>query len=196
MNGVAARIPYVTNSWQRSLKPYTHANWNQGVYDCPGFVVPGGQLLSPEWAAWFLEINGWGEYAYNHIGTQRRTPPNAPFGSFGLGEVVVFKSPFGIENLHPVPEARVVAPSDMIAVADSDVSFEWVGDRHLTDSFVERYGTKSREAARQSFRRRHTGRCNVLFVDGHIEHMKRSNFTCVLGRRCAGSIMITRLIRN
>ena len=34
--------------WSDILKPCTRSDWNKGVYDCPGFSVPGVATNSPE----------------------------------------------------------------------------------------------------------------------------------------------------
>ena len=79
--------------------------------------------------------------------------------------------------VRPTPEAHIKAPSDMVAIADG---FERTAGGRLQSTFdnIARelpyppprkdqpdYGT-------EIARRRHQGRINVLFCDGHVEDMK------------------------
>jgi prepilin-type processing-associated H-X9-DG protein len=71
----------------------------------------------------------------------------------------------------------VLVPSDMIAISDAfcDPNFGASLDGGLCSMPGYQNGDSSQQArARASARARHTGVFNVLFCDGHVQHMKPS----------------------
>ena len=147
--------------WFQSLEPAAGALWtNGGIWQCP--------------ASWRYRnlvddslndgsgISAQGSYAYNASGTERRSSrPGEP--TLGLGKAWLSASPS--TQWPPVTETEVIAPADMIAVAD------WIDSVPTLDvpstnriDFVypadTRYGW-------------HNSAENVLFVDGHVEQLAR-----------------------
>ena len=111
----------ISATWDQSLLQY--AGCNSNIFDCPGLPTP---FPSPS-------------YSYNEWGTQIDDFAHA---SLGLGQ-------FGSLN-SPTPECCVVAPSDMLAIADGGwvpLGFGWPGYPHS----------------------RHNQRSNGEFCDGHVE---------------------------
>lgn len=162
-NNVNGQI--LTFNWVRMLQPYTGNSWNQGVYDCPGFKMSAPRVPTPPVT---LEALTLGEYAYNALGVYSA-------GTLGLGQISeAVKGTVGWVN-----ESRVLMPSDMSAVGDAFVEPEPHGEHGLNQGFTHMWGYQSGDdavklRARLSTRRRHTGKFNVLFCDGHVEHMKPS----------------------
>jgi len=145
---------------------------DKSIHHCPS--TPGdnlSQYLRPSYG-----YNAWD-------GTPRHVENrDAPYGR-GLGGV---GSPDPAAWRH-VPESAVVNPSDMYAVGDSFVT---TADRQFlfgngmigreypfvpgdfTGADVARFLKENREAAR----RRHSGKLNVAFCDGHVESVSLPHF--------------------
>lgn len=173
--------------WFNRLEPYTGstATANRGkplfaqpLYDCPGFTFQPTKNMLQNGA-----FNSCGEYAYNYSGTVRigvsvagstqAQEDEAP--SFGLGPIRRYRRGVNVPiGSRPVPESAVVAPGDMVAIADA-YDEPGVVVYGLTDMPGYQFVTPGMGTrARQSTRKRHTGVFNVLFCDGHVEHMKPS----------------------
>lgn len=149
----------ILHNWFKALEPHVGVSRKGQVYRCPGYptaIPPAGS-------------DGVQAYGYNQYGP---SPLDNMWG-LGLGEV-------NGDWIYQLPEDRVVAPSQMIAIAD-----HYSADRQdhqalriaepLTLMIGFQYGTESdKEQARKATRRRHTGKFNVLFVDGHVESAKPS----------------------
>lgn len=173
---------YVGAKWQRwSARPWEPMP--QGVDVCPSYARLRG-LMAGRVA---------GSYGYNWTGVA-----GLPKRELGLGGVVLRDdwSDTGIlpENLRLIRESEVVAPSEMIAVGDAKIAApadwtDWkiVGgpELDLGPSYIEEIcivlqigqwsqmaheleGTFARGA--DYLRRRHHGRWNVAFCDGHVEN--------------------------
>ena len=132
------------------------------VFRCPS--DPRGKLPYPFWHD--------PSYGYNSWGLQNfKSGPVTEFLDLGLGGILK-------ENgYQPTPESEVKAPVDMIATADDfsgtadgRISYmSWTLTRDLPSTPLKQgqpdyYTTLARQ--------RHNGRVNVLFVDGHVEHLK------------------------
>ncbi len=154
--------------WFQKLGPYTHERWTDSLYDCPGFSFD---------RAWLVEMArhgplpqfsyvDQGEYTYNVFGTDTEGPVR------GLGP------DFPNDSLisRRVPESRVLAPADMVAVGDAydEASQDLLGGLTGMPGYAVAYRRAERERATLSARKRHTGVFNVLFCDGHVIHLKPS----------------------
>jgi prepilin-type N-terminal cleavage/methylation domain-containing protein/prepilin-type processing-associated H-X9-DG protein len=151
-------------SWYADLQPYHGSPWLEGVYDCPGFAV--------EWRTGLPPVNvrmGYqGDYDYNSHGTVL-----IPDGKFGLGPIQGPDS----SGFRWIPESRVLVPSDMIAVGDAYAEHNFSGTLGLTSMLGYQVGdVATKQRARMSTRKRHTGSFNSVFCDGHVEHAKPSRF--------------------
>ncbi len=153
--------------WFQKLEPYTRSTWTQPLYDCPGFFFDRTKLPgSPQ----VQNSLNFGEYGYNWHGVL--TTYVVPQGTLGLGLM-----PGETGN---VQESLVLVPSDMITISDAYCDLVQGGqggslDTGLTYTEGYQYGDRALiERARISARARHTGVYNVLFCDGHVQHMKPS----------------------
>lgn len=126
------------------------ARAQHGVFDCPG--QPLGQP-----ANWPKEWD-YSDYGYNGNGLGGG---NAALGLGGKGTV-----PYD----EPTPESEVRAPADMMALGD--------GFRGSSVMIVDGSGSFERgkdvilgpdRGGTQRARKRHSGKANVVFCDGHIE---------------------------
>lgn len=153
------------HTWFVDLKPWTRSLWRAGVYDCPAYEAPiplSG--LDPYSLTWHQTP---GDYDYNQCGV----PCDLPVGQFGLGAVYL---PLGQRGW--IRESRVLVPSDMIAIGDAYMVDGMPDGIHaLTRMPGYQAGSATvKQEARLSARKRHTGSFNVVFCDGHVEHMKPS----------------------
>jgi prepilin-type N-terminal cleavage/methylation domain-containing protein/prepilin-type processing-associated H-X9-DG protein len=170
--------------WSELLKPYTGATWTNKLYLCPDYKGP---TSAGDGNA--LPI---GSYGYNGNGVKWTR------SDLGLGGAVV-KVPLAdrLTNLNTswlrISESKVVAPTDMIALGDSPIT--WVPAGVLS----KYYGANAQKEAyagwnlldinlrnfhmRPNFggsagvisatRDRHRGRYNIAFCDGHTELLKQ-----------------------
>jgi len=195
-----AYIPNVSYSgfwWFDQLKPYVRTGWPivnyvgtrslgqpSGLYACPGYNnVPGAYndqvpgAFHPTPGPLFPNGQGTiGAYGYNEAGvynTSRQV-------SWGLGGASA--------AMPPARESQVAKPSDMIAFGDS----VWSPPAAANFGFPSFYGVggvvlehglydlallpaRSSDSAqvksrRANYGRRHSGRFNIVFCDGHVEH--------------------------
>ncbi|HUR45436.1 MAG TPA: prepilin-type N-terminal cleavage/methylation domain-containing protein [Candidatus Saccharimonadales bacterium] len=143
-------------TWFDALRPYTGQARGAPLYRCPG-----------------LKTRGWipHSYAYNQNGAANLSGLWES-GHLGLGECQ------DAQKWFQVAEYRVVNPSQMIALGDG-YDERGVGTAGystvLTWMQGFQWGTDvDAQRARMATRQRHTGRFNVLFVDGHVEKLKPS----------------------
>jgi len=158
-----------------------------GIQVCPGLVR---SKMHPRLA----DSHGWqqlGSYGYNMYGVG--DTPNGM--ELGLGGNVPDPNhvPTGQGDFRPIRENEAVNPSDLIAIGDAIVgSFSWVGADYSDTAWVhdvlapdyieitDILGIKrsydantaaSVKAMRAVIQRRHGGKWNVLFCDGHVESL-------------------------
>lgn len=149
-------------TWVWHLRPYTGAEWTNQLYRC---------------ADNFVKRTAGGGYRYEHFPTEVLTEfiPNERdydynsdgFGGGGLGAVG------GADySSSRVREAEVLAPAEMLAFGDSVLpGYPGRGSAsrfsphlfHLNEQFAD---SAKRERAQA---RRHAGKFNTVFVDGHAE---------------------------
>lgn len=172
------------STWSEKLHPYLKTPWpannvtpsgevlpRTGVYSCPGYNRMPGFYRDVIRGLWYRQF--WGAYGYNASGIGSDSQAN----SLGLGRAREF---------------RVIKPAEMIALGDSVLwpphyfnlpdSFnvgscelaEGLRDRalragtHLTSPDVNR--------RRGIYQRRHSGRFNMFFCDGHVDYQRGEKF--------------------
>lgn len=161
-------------------RPRLGENEQRGIQVCPA-LLQSTRLLQNGGLN-----HGLGSYGYNTHGIKLQ--------QLGLGGQMTqfsFTSPTAPENLRLIRENEVVKPSDMIAIGDAIVGWGSVGfaDRNagwaydaLVPSSSEMtgvlgimnhgpYAAADIEAIRAVVKRRHGGKWNILFCDGHLENL-------------------------
>jgi prepilin-type N-terminal cleavage/methylation domain-containing protein len=187
-DNASAVAPY----WHQRMQPYTATvapNWSAGllpqqivrdsIYICPSYIRLGGVILGP----------GMTGYAYNQSGY------NVGAGELGLGEVV-FEDPDGQPDAEEgatfpgvarvVRETEVIAPHDMIAVADavlytdlpqvfsrSQLNLDITTIPSLLSGTNNYWPAWAMDwGAVNAMRQRHLGIWNVVFCEGHVEGLQ------------------------
>ena len=179
--------PLTTNfgldgSWHQFLQPYTKANWitsspgqaqPPGIHVCPDYTRLGGTYASSP-------IGGWGSYGYNADGY-------AYEGGLGLGYETNQQGGLG-GFFGVVRESEVVCPSDMIAIADALLDdaggsigpVTGCGDLSpelAQDYYFAKLGYAAPQPGQIDYQaKRHGGRSNVVFCDGHVECLTTKQF--------------------
>jgi prepilin-type N-terminal cleavage/methylation domain-containing protein/prepilin-type processing-associated H-X9-DG protein len=170
--------------WHQRLERYTGTRWQNTKYRFP---APGIDVC-PAYARLPGVHSGdvWGSYGYNGSGWGRVER--------GLGGVHVWDRPQALtlpEHLQLRRESEVVAPSDMVTITDATLwgDFDdrpacWGYADNLQRGFgresllfelnLQHEGGLSGSDKRGAIgiRRRHTGRWNAVFCDGHVEGLK------------------------
>ena len=148
--GRAAGLVY----WSSNLRPYGLLAWTNRAFHCPGYT---GDIAAP-WEKGAVDRHG--SYAYNTHGVRAA---NTTRGCFGLGPIQFWETAPGVK-VPAVSEAKVVAPSEMLAMGDalmkvgtpggSDVwgCVNVFGGELVTAPYVARHGRKDNQA----------------YVDGHV----------------------------
>ena len=150
--------------WPDRLRPYLRNGWTNDLYRCPGNPLTrtgiGGTIggVGPGSIQFF--VPGQRDYDINDLGA----------GGGGIG---MFKYPDG--SARYVRESDVLAPAQMLAFGDSVLT----GDPMRLDSYFstatyyrQAWFTPPSHDAVSSQARRHKGRFNVVFCDGHTESLK------------------------
>ncbi len=170
--------------WFQALQPYTSSVWTNQLYQCPdykGLTIDASDRGLPL-----------GSYGYNGNGVQW-TPSD-----LGLGGALV-KAPLSAKmatlpaSMLRIAESKVQAPSDMIALGDSTLAWTPAGalsalysidpkqdgydgwgllDINLRN-FHEKPGFSGSPGVIDATLKRHNGRYNVAFCDGHSEGIDR-----------------------
>ena len=171
--------------WPETLSGYTGAIWTNKLYKCPdykGMTLGGSDDGAPL-----------GSYGYNANGT-KFTPSDLGLGG-ALTKVALSQE---LSDTHGgvlrVKESHIRAPADMIAIGDAHLVWSSpaiiknlydVSVPSATYSGMGLIDINSRDGVqRQSWlpstdiikatERRHKGRYNVGFCDGHVEGMHRA----------------------
>jgi len=199
------RLPWPENNYTNhggynGGDPHSYLGPRQSVYACPAYNRMQGEFLSdPNRPDDMTRVRWMGSYGYNYLGTGR-PPWFSPdhYAYFGLGG----QASQYITSFHPLREAAVVKPSDMIEMGDAflwpllaDASpssdYQPQGDFDLSACFsnawvqqddgvfvgggnggVVTVGGNQSDPSVKAMKRRHNGRWNIAFCDGHVETLK------------------------
>jgi prepilin-type processing-associated H-X9-DG protein len=176
--------PYVV--WANRLERYTSTHWGTWFWDYPG-RPPQGIHVCPDYLRLRGGFSEWGvgAYGYNDRGA---TVGDGRYQGFGLCE---YGPDAPAEKARLLREGAVLVPSDMLAIADTGLSAtpafggpaidDCTGGPLLSGmpagTFLE-LGLEppSSIGYRNLFlmRKRHGGRWNATFCDGHGENLKRA----------------------
>jgi prepilin-type processing-associated H-X9-DG protein len=151
--------------WDERLLPYLGRN--KDVLRCPSHA------LSPSDLARNGDYRNSYNYGYNALGCDRLqatttrsgmtlTPPSS---NLGLGCLVLLGANPGVgiaTAMHSVPDSKVAAPVDMIAIADRRAGGEW-------NSAVVRPGNPD-SSGDDDPGNQHLGGANAIFCDSHVEY--------------------------
>jgi prepilin-type N-terminal cleavage/methylation domain-containing protein/prepilin-type processing-associated H-X9-DG protein len=172
------QYPFVrTPKWEDSISPFYPVRWTNTSYHCPGYKGPismnafNGDTSGP----WL------GSYSYNAHGASLHVDSvNFAVSYWGFGSSIL-----GVGNTlvpaPPVTEAKVSAPSEMIAITDSTITSNlpnfyvsqvspWAGiDFNLN---WPRETTVSPFKSAIEIPPQHGTSFNVLFCDSHVSFMK------------------------
>ncbi len=180
--GAEVPLPGRTNLlWQQKLQYYVGDRWSpdtvapisgrptgarpRGLYSCPGYNRVGGVY-------WTTRETAMGAYGYS-ARTER-----LPF--FG-GDVTILTPGYdGSDRFRPVYENEVIAPTQLIAIGDSQMLHNLGLPNNITGGHLAPYTqefllrglsvTPDHKALLEAQLRRHEGRWNMAFCDGHVEH--------------------------
>lgn len=172
--------------WHQALKPYTTAEWTHKLYKCPdyrGLTIDGNEEAVPV-----------GSYGYNANGV-KFTPSTLGLGG-ALTKVSMEDVIQGLpQHVLRIRDAQVLVPSDMIALGDATLSHDasmvimaYFGLESAKDSydgwslldintrnFQERPNFTPSDGVIKATLKRHSGRYNIVFCDGHVEGIHRNN---------------------
>jgi prepilin-type N-terminal cleavage/methylation domain-containing protein/prepilin-type processing-associated H-X9-DG protein len=166
--------------WYLLLEPYAKDTWptnaqTRSIFSCPAYNrLPGAYYRG----GIYVEFSGNGAYSYNYSDQFESIPD---YDGRGLGGATGDESGFGT----PRKEGQVLRPSDMVAVTDSifysmnSSSGDVIG--YIFSSFAALSdpgfvgGGTIQPAVVRSYSRRHTGKFNALFCDGHLEYLRTND---------------------
>lgn len=159
--------------WQNKLLGYV-AN-NKALFMCPANFATN---LIPSIAWQFFDDTGTlrpnRSYGYNASGSPPHWDPAANVDFKFLGLDGAFVSPL---DVRPLPEARVVAPADMIALGDADdASSTLLGDDGDGDGPDVWSPPGDPTSLWDALAARHSRGANVVFCDAHVEYAKTNRW--------------------
>jgi prepilin-type N-terminal cleavage/methylation domain-containing protein/prepilin-type processing-associated H-X9-DG protein len=179
--GDCQAYPSNAPDWPIQLGPYCHSWWplpgdssvlnsqqtRGGVYLCPAF----SSLPGIYWGG----LGGYGAYGYNETGSlQIGSTADTVLGLSGM----YWPEPDSVfPRVRPVRGSEIVAPADMVALSESVLStgtLDYQGTKYLLAQIWLNYdlGGSSGTCPDSLLNRRHSGRWNTVFCDGHIESLK------------------------
>jgi prepilin-type N-terminal cleavage/methylation domain-containing protein/prepilin-type processing-associated H-X9-DG protein len=141
--------------WSSKLFPYYPVNWTNSSFQCPGYR---GKVSGPYDKD---SIERLGSYAYNGGGVALHD-----LEFFGLGPYSRWKDAQG-KVVPPVSEAKISAPSDMLAICDSLMKVELPGG----SDFGRGSQPFASQLAAEPYVLPHGKNFNLLFCDGHVTAM-------------------------
>ena len=160
------------NTWADALYPYYPLSWTNSSWHCPSYIAHKGIIIpKPP----MLDI--FNSYAYNCSGVVGEGSKGAARSSrqlsLGLGRLP--------KTAAPDPEVR--SPSEMYAVADS----RWYNQRFQGKGIVGKWNMSpwkyeyhltrpTRVVTHLETAPPHGKGYNILFVDGHVALVKRSDY--------------------
>ena len=152
-------FPLESGGWLERILPYTNSP------DGPGFQCPSAPFLFEGWSHPSI-------YGYNSMGTVNLVlQPDVQAGQYGLG--LGGNSWPGVRDV-PVPEQAVRVPSDMIAFGDGFMSLQ--GGKISWGAFGKNWIgfvlPEEDKAYRDAAEKRHGGKLNAAFCDGHVEAVR------------------------
>jgi len=188
--------------WFDTLKPHVGAKWPEynltasgqllprnGVYACPGYNrMPGIYTWGMSTPRPYNRRGIYGAYGYNWNGVGEHYGDLGPLTpALGLGGVLLYSG-----DIRVIRENEVLYPADMIAFGDSPLlpagndgfpDSVNLGGADLTVGMGDRSlrswpGANADElnSRRTIYRRRHSGRFNMMFCDGHVEYDRGGKF--------------------
>jgi prepilin-type N-terminal cleavage/methylation domain-containing protein/prepilin-type processing-associated H-X9-DG protein len=174
-------IPYVRDRlwwdfWNEPNGPLQipqYRDAGRGIYSCPSLAHAQG--------AWSHKVNS---YGYNWIGLTQNWWQKPPLG---LGGHYPTNAPY--DPYRATGESEVLFPSEMVAIGDSDVwaasspcfvNCSEMNPASLAPSILAGTAQKSAppatsgqvQAWEAGIKRRHNGRWQIVFCDGHVDGLK------------------------
>ncbi len=207
--------PYVGAGWPSfNWSPSGTAIPQTGTYVCPSYDRMGGIYGGGPGTPANIQADGgiFGGYGYNFYGIDV-AQESSSLATLGLGGFFATSPTSGpaSEAFTPTRESQVLNPADMIAFGDASLegtnTFGGLplvdcGDPDLSDGLGDialnlQPGANPAQLAsyRAAYRRRHSGKFNISFVDGHVESGPPSRFFGV-GDASHGNATIARRWNN
>ena len=164
-------------AWPDQLTAYNPLNWTNHAWHCPAYLAEGGIVIwePPAPGGGHFKVSN--SYAYNALGMSGY---GAISGSGPPGSILLFqKGPhLGLGDLNlKVPENRVLAPSEMYAVADTRPVQNPLGSGLLGPVLMQPWrmlffssnpGAEAKPPHAEGY--------NLLFADGHVTFVKRRDY--------------------
>lgn len=147
--------------WPDEIRSYTGASWSNDLYRCSGF--PWTNQPAPQ--ALGAGYGGYGSYDMNADGVFEMGPSS--IRSLGIGG----RCAPALGEYQALREARVAAPAEMIGFGDSLISRALALNRTYYFSLPLYLHTRGDMEARVAEARRHSGKWNTGFCDGHVESL-------------------------
>jgi prepilin-type N-terminal cleavage/methylation domain-containing protein/prepilin-type processing-associated H-X9-DG protein len=108
------------SSWSAKLLPYYPLKWTNAAYHCPGYhgAIAEPRNSPPPGGEASKHNSTFGSYAYNGYGVAEFAD-KAFRPDLGLGPSQRSIHPGGVISPLQIPETRIVAPSEMLAISES-----------------------------------------------------------------------------
>jgi prepilin-type N-terminal cleavage/methylation domain-containing protein len=164
---------YQSSYWFKLLDPYYSRDWwTNRSYHCPGYKNEIYYWNGQEGVAGQEGVPA-GSYAYNWIGAINRWGTHAVYGGYGLGGLANGSWDLDIPRI-PVPQSRVLVPSEMFVIADARLPawYRGLGGAPMIDIGLGMYQFQLKPVPLLSDLPRHGRSYNVVSCDGHVDSMR------------------------
>jgi len=152
--------------WVDQLRPYTLSSWTNELYRCPGLTIRRGTNfgIAGQFGA---DGNGGVFYPYD----RDYDINDSGAGGGGIGGIAYLAANGEWQQNRHVREEEIASPSQLLAYGDSILTSDGTVTRFSPNAYHRKVSSMARDKDNAQ-KRRHDGKYNASFADGHVAAFK------------------------